>query len=42
MKPERYVRSLLFTMSEPVLVEMKFQISAVNMKIKRWHKNTWK
>ena len=34
MKLERYVRSLVFTMKEPVLVETKSQITAVNINTK--------
>ena len=35
MKPERYVRHLLFTLKGPALVETKSQIRAVNIKTKK-------
>ena len=35
MKPERYVRTLIFTMKGPVLVETKSQITVVNIKNKK-------
>ena len=34
MKPERYVRSLIFTLKEPVSVETKYHIRTENIKTK--------